>query len=574
MSLARFSSVTFLALLSACQNSPRTQTPQSNPELRRISAASAINVPSIARPAEETPQWWFTAGAAAARANAPATPARAKNIIVFLGDGMSFPTVAAARIYAGQKLGRDGESYRLSFENFPFTALSRTYETDTQTPDSAGTMTAIMSGVKTKAGFIGVGQLAQHSDCNSARDQQLVSALQLAAVAGQGTGVVSTARLTHATPAATYGHNPNREWETDAKIPPAEAAKGCTDFARQLVEFPFGGGLDVALGGGRSQFMPADQVDPEYANVRGVRTDGKDLVAQWRAQTSAQYVWNADQFRALDLAATNKLLGLFEPSHMQYEHDRPSDVGGEPSLAELTRSAISMLKRHEKGFFLMVEGGRIDHAHHSGNAHRALVDTVAMSDAVQAALDATDTAETLIVVTADHAHTLTFVGYPARGNPILGKVKGGSAGEGPAVDLLGLPYTTLSYANGPGYQGASNVQAEGVKQYPHLPTTSQALTRPRVDLSQVDTENPNYLQEATLPMQSETHGGEDVPVYASGPGAASFHGSLEQNVLFHLMVNSSPILTAQLCAMQSCDENGVPVRLPSLQRLRELQKAQ
>ena len=144
----------------------------------------------------------------------------------------------------------------------------------------------------------------------------------------------------------------------------------------------------------------------------------------------------------------------------------------------MTRAAITRLQRNANGYVLLVEGGRIDHAHHFGNAYRALTDTIALSEAVQAASELTSADDTLILVTADHAHTLSFVGYPVRGNPILGKVRG-SSGEGGdagqyALDALGLPYTTLSYSNGPGYVGASAQQPEGTKRYPHELSGAQA----------------------------------------------------------------------------------------------------
>jgi alkaline phosphatase len=227
-----------------------------------------IDVPAIHHPDQETPDWWFRAGAAAAHASAPHA-SHAKNVIVFLGDGMSITTITAARIYDGQQKGGSGEENRLAFENFPATALSRTYETDFQTPDSAGTMTAIMSGVKTRAGVIGVDQVAGRGNCASGRGNETVSALELAAVAGQATGVVTTTRITHATPAATYGHIADRNWETDVEIPEKQRAPDCVDLARQLVGFPFGHGIDVALGGGRTEFMPADQRDPEYPGLPG-----------------------------------------------------------------------------------------------------------------------------------------------------------------------------------------------------------------------------------------------------------------------------------------------------------------
>jgi len=556
-----------LPWLAACAGASSTSAP--------AAARAAITVPSIERPQGETPQWWFRNGAAQAAqasAQAHADGQRAKNVIVFLGDGMSLPTIAAAHVMAGQRQGVDGESYRLSFERLPFSALSRTYETDQQTPDSAGTMTAIMSGVKTRAGFIGVSQVPVRQDCAATRGQELVSALELAAAAGMSTGAVTTARITHATPAATYGHLPERNWEVDAELTAAARAQGCTDFAAQLVDFPAADGLTVAMGGGRRNFLPAAVADPEYPDKHGARRDGRNLVAEWTSShPDGKYVWNAAQLGALDLAHTPRLLGLFEPSHMRYEHERPHDKAGEPSLAQMTRSAIAVLKQNPNGFFLMVEGGRIDHALHGGNAYRALDETIAMADAVQAALDSTDPADTLVVVTADHSHTLTFAGYPRRGNPILGKVRGATDSydeENAAVlahDAAGQPYTTLGFANGPGYTGASDLQPEGPKHFPHEPQRFSASTKGRPDLTDVDTTDPNYLQEAVVPLGGETHGGEDVAIFASGPGAAAFHGELEQNAIFHVIVQHAPRLRDALCALGSCNADGVPVDRPTRQ---------
>ncbi|MCY3796096.1 MAG: alkaline phosphatase, partial [Gammaproteobacteria bacterium] len=172
------------------------------------------------------------------------------------------------------------------------------------------------------------------------------------------------------------------------------------------------------------------------------------------------------------------------------------------------------------GYFLMVEGARIDHGHHFGNAYRALHDTLALDAAVARAQAMTDSANTLILVTADHSHTLTISGYPRRGNPILGKVE---VAPGQFMkDVRGNPYTTLGYANGPG-----------------------ALAEP-VDLSDMDTEAVDYQQAAAVPMAIETHGGEDVAAYAQGPGAAGVAGVMEQNrlydVLFEGLFGHSPSL--------------------------------
>jgi len=438
----------------------------------------------------------------------PPAPER-RNVILFLGDGMGMTTVTAARILAGQLQGATGEENLLSFEQFPEVALVKTYNTDAQVPDSAGTMSAIMTGEKTRIGVFGISAEVVQNDCAAALQHQLPTLLEMAEDAGFATGVVTTTRITHATPGATYAHVPNRDWESDAQVPPAAAEAGCRDIARQLAEFAHGDGIEVLLGGGRGAFLPTGAVDPEYQQPGGIRQDGRNLVEEWLAgREGRQYVWNLAQFQALP-AEGGQVLGLFEPSHMQYEVDRAADRGGEPSLAEMTRFAIQRLQRNDKGFFLMVEGGRIDHGHHAGNAHRALTDAIAFAEAVAAATELTDSANTLILVTADHSHTLSISGYPQRGNPILGKVVP-PAGEA-ATDSEGRPYTTLSYANGPGFR----------EEVP--------------DLTDVDTTARDFLQVATLPMASETHGGEDVAAYARGLNAEALEGVIEQNRLFFIM---------------------------------------
>src|SRR5690606_30190179 len=220
-------------------------------------------------------------------------------------------------------------------------------------------------------------------------------------------------------------------------------------IARQLLEFPYGDGLEVVLGGGRSYFMPKTMNDPEYPTRVGRRNDGRDLTAEWTTKyPKSAFVWDRAGFDAVNPQKTKHLLGLFEPSHVRYEADRALDVAGEPSLSEMTEKAIKMLSKNKNGYYLMVEAGRIDHAHHAGNAHRALTDTIELSKAVELAKKLTNDKDTLIVVTADHSHVFTIAGYPSRGNPILGK----TAVNGVELkDSLGLPYTTVSYANGPGW---------------------------------------------------------------------------------------------------------------------------
>ena len=527
-----------------------------------------VEVPDIAHPAGESAQWWFRNGAAQAAARG-AMDGRARNVILFVGDGMSLTTVAAARILEGQRKGAPGEENSLSWENFPATALSRTYNTNSQTPDSAGTASAMTTGVKTRLGVLGIGQQAARGDCTQAKAAQLLTLWELAAASGLATGVVTTTSVTHATPGATYSHSADRNWESDANLSDAAKSSGCKDIARQLIEAPSGSGPEVVMGGGRSYFMPTGQHDPEYPDTLGKRNDGRDLIKEWQQRNPrGRYVWNATQLAA---APTDQaLLALFETTDMQYEHERPQDAAGEPSLAEMTRAAISRLSRNPQGFVLMVEGGRIDHAHHAGNAYRALDETIALSDAVRVATEMTSESDTLILVTADHSHTLTFTGYPQRGNPILGKVLGasreGDAKESPgtlARDATGMPYTTLGYISGPGFAGATDQQPEGAKFLRKRPTTFQPVTGGRHDLTDVDTETPDYLQDALIPMRSEMHGGDDVGIWARGPGSSAVRGSVEQNTIFHFLLQATPRLRDALCAKGGCDANGVPVVLPT-----------
>jgi alkaline phosphatase len=288
------------------------------------------------------------------------------------------------------------------------------------------------------------------------------------------------------------------------------------------------------------------------------------LVAEWKAaHPQGRFVVNTGQLR--QAAQAPAVLGLFSRDHMDFDHDRDTSDAGQPSLAEMTRTAIDKLARNPNGYVLMVEGARIDMANHKGNAYRALDDTIALSDAVRAAMEATSAEDTLIVVTADHSHVLNFVGYPVRGNPILGKVRGRNDFEGAdgdeAKDLRGLPYTTLSYANGPGNTGASEQQPAGSKHFGHEPKTITSDSK-RPDLSKVDTTAPDYLQEALVPLSSESHGGDDVGIWSRGPGSGAFRGSMEQNAIYHVIVQATPRLRERLCRAGTCDAQGVPVALP------------
>jgi alkaline phosphatase len=434
-------------------------------------------------------------------ASVPASaPAKAKNVILFIGDGMGISTITAARIYDGQKRGETGEENSLSFEKFGHVALVKTYNTNAQVPDSAGTATAIHSGTKTRIGVLGIGPAAEKGVCADALAHPLPLLGEEVKRRGAALGIVTTTRLTHATPASVYARSADRDWEADSQIPADQRAAGCKDIAQQLAEAEF----DVALGGGAAVMFGR-----AAGGQRGLAA--ADLPGEWARRTQGSVVFTrADLARAPD---DGPLLGVFAPSHMTYMADRKPD-SAEPTLTEMTAAALARLKAHPGGFYLMVEGGRIDHAHHEGRAGYALEEAVELARAVQYAVDHTDPADTLIMVTADHSHVFTISGYPQRGNDILGLVvppigRGEDGGDGTPVKAAdGQPYATLGYANGPG-------------------AVRSARAAPQTGLA--------ARQQALVPLGAETHGGEDVALFATGPGAERVRGVIEQNVIYQII---------------------------------------
>lgn len=461
---------------------------------------------------------WFTQGEAAIAERVARQPntGRARNVILFVGDGMGVGTNYAIRLKAGQAAGGLGDDHSLPYDAFPYSSLIKTYSTNGQTPDSAPTASAMNTGVKTKNDLINISDAVAVSDCAARGGNELTTFAQLMSDAGKSVGIVSTARITHATPAAVFAHSVNRDWEDDAEVP-----EGCDqpDIAAQLVEDMSSGVVDVAFGGGRRHFLPEAVTDEEGS--AGTRADGRNLVEEITA-TGGQYAWNSETFSQLPAESNGPVLGLFEPSHMQYEADRTD----EPSIAEMTTAAIERLSSDEDGYYLMVEGGRIDHANHGGNAARMMQDGVAFADAVAAAVAATDPAETLIIVTADHEHAIAFNGYCGRGSPIDGLCyEIDEAGDEhlpePVTAADGKPVTVIGYLNGPG--SVLTEQADG----------SYFGTRPII--TDEEATDIDYLQQALVPMGSETHTGEDVAAYAQGPWAHLLGGTMEQNEIFHVM---------------------------------------
>ncbi|OOD36102.1 alkaline phosphatase [Aeromonas hydrophila] len=403
----------------------------------------------------------------------------AKNVIFFLGDGMGLNTLTAARIYG---VGEEGS---LTIDTLPETAFIKTFSHDAQVTDSAPSMSAYMTGVKSNNGVISMDSDAtQESNCSKSAGKPVTTLLELAKAAGRGTGVVTTTRVTHATPAATYAHLCNRDLEADIA---AQLVPGGAGYNSALKE-----GVDVVLGGGSSFFLPKAD--------KGKREDGRNLIDEMKAK-GYQFAGNLDELNKAE--AGKPLLGLFGSSHMKYDLDRPAS---EPSLTQMTLAAIKQLKDQKQGYFLMVEGGRIDHALHGTNAKRSLTDAVALDDAVKTALGKVDLEDTLIVVTADHDHTMTINGYSAKGNKVLDLVKNGDGSTQNDVD--GKPFTTLVFGNGP----------------------NRPDVRPTLTSDQVMADD--YLQETGVKLGSETHGGGDVMLFADGAGSSRFKGTLDNTKVF------------------------------------------
>ena len=460
------------------------------------------------------------ATAALLLAAAPAAAQR-NNVILFVGDGMGVSTVTSTRIAT---VGVDGQ---LALDRMPYTAISRTASADYITPDSAATMSAMMTGVNTNTGVIGYGPATEYADFNgNGNSARLTNIGELAISMGYAVGIVTTTRVTHATPAAVFAHVNDRNLENEIARQMTPGGGGYNDRLGQ--------GLHVVFGGGRRHFLPTSASDDE--GLPGSRSDGRDLRNELR-QRGYRYVWNRQGLNSL--GGSGRAIGLFASSHLEYETDRDS---GEPSLEEMTRKAIQILAATGKPYFLMVEGGRIDHAHHEGNAYRAFTDTRMFDRAIAAAQRSVNLNRTLILATADHSHVFTIAGYPMRPlgdlrysprsvpasfrnqphNGILGTVhdidSGGTISE--SGDSGGIPYTILGYANGPGHRSGSRVNPNSDR------------TPGRGGAVPTSTSHTAYRQEATVPLFLETHAGEDVMIYAVGRTSENVRGTVANTKVF------------------------------------------
>ncbi|MCL4514370.1 MAG: alkaline phosphatase [Firmicutes bacterium] len=287
-----------------------------------------------------------------------AAEGQVKNVILLIGDGMGFgPTQYARNILVGPE-------GRLTFEKFPYVGLVSTYSANQWVTDSAAAATAMATGYKTNNEMIGV----------KPDGTPVKTVLEAAQQAGKAVGLISTNTIYDATPAAFGAH--------------FAARSGSDAIAAQLVDHQ----IDVLLGGGSDRFLPKG-VGP------GKRADGKNLVDEVKA-AGYVYVTNRSELAS---AAGSKLLGLFNPSYMNYQNDRDEVNSQEPSLAEMTSKALEVLSKDKDGFFLMSEGARIDHMAHTAEVAGVVSEIKDFEAAVDVAVKfAASRKDTLVVVTADH----------------------------------------------------------------------------------------------------------------------------------------------------------------------------
>ena len=414
-------------------------------------------------------------------------PHGAKNVILFIGDGMGVSEVTAARYY------QYGAAGRMQMDRLPNTGYQTTwslkpgfapYKVDYD-PDSASTATMWATGEKTIDERLSQGP----SNAENVPGENLETVLEIARKQGKKTGNVSTAEITDATPAALNSHislrgcqGPN---DTRTTCPTeTKAAGGLGSIAEQTVDTR----PDVVLGGGRNRWL------------QPLAAGGTTNVVDYAKSKGYQYVENASQLEAVKPG--KPVLGLFHPSNMTTEWTGPIATLGdgvpahkctttnrpatEPSLSAMTSKALSLLQGDKDGFFLQVEGASIDKQDHAANACAQIGETVAFDQAIGVALDYQRRhPDTLVLVTADHSHTSQITAEDASGN-------GNPTGYSDNLITRDDQVMRLSYS------------------------TAGGLARP-----------------AAAPSQQHT--GAVVPIYGSGPGSKAILGTTDHTDLFDIM---------------------------------------
>ncbi|SHK55304.1 alkaline phosphatase [Desulforamulus aeronauticus] len=303
-----------------------------------------------------------------------------KYVFYFIGDGMGVSQRQAAEYFKQAK--EDNPTSKLLMNTFPVAGLMTTHSAnETLITDSAAAGTALATGHKTLNGM-----LAKLPDGKAVK-----TLVEAAAEKGLATGIVTTTRLTHATPAAFVSHNTSRHNEHEIAM----------DLANS--------GVDFLAGGGYGYFVPKNY------RLESNRNDDRNLLEIFHRKKYNVFITEKEtgNFRKFHPKGLQKVMACFTPSHLPYEFDRINDKRLIPSLAEITEKGIEVLSQYPQGFFMMVEGGRIDQAGHLNDALRSCEEVLAFDQAIAKAYEfyKKHPKETLILVLADHESGGMTLGY-------------------------------------------------------------------------------------------------------------------------------------------------------------------
>jgi alkaline phosphatase len=454
-------------------------------------------------------------------------PRKAKNVILFVGDGLSIANRTAARILS--KGIKEGKYYgQLAFDDMPHMALIGTSGVDSIITDSANAMSAYTTGHKSSVNALGV--YASRAKDNLAHPKVETITELVKRKTRMAVGIVTDAELEDATPAGMVAHTRRR---ADKDI-----------IAEQL----FLSRADLLLGGGAAYFIPQKTGGSK-------RKDDNNFVEIFR-RDGYQVATSASEMasKAAD-TSTRKLLGLFHPDNMDGALDRRVLKKGtvdrfpeQPDLADMTRAAIAVLARNPDGFVLMVEAGLIDKFNHPLDWERSVYDTIMLSNAVQVAKDfAAARNDTLIIVTPDHTHGVSIVGT-------IDDSKPGADMRDKVGVYADAGFPSYPDADRDGYPPSVDVSrrlAMFFGNFPdHYETFRPFLDGPRVPAVAKDkayVANEAYksvpgamLRIGNLPRTADTgtHTADDALLTAMGPGAEQFHGFMENTEVFRVMADA------------------------------------
>lgn len=457
-----------------------------------------------------------------------AGPRKVKNIILFIGDGMTIANRTAARVLS-KGIAEGKYQGRLAFDDMPNTAMIGTSGSDSLITDSANSMSAYTTGHKTAVNAMGV-YVSRASDNLSHPRVETIAEL-VKRNTKMSVGIVSDAELQDATPGAMVAHTRRRA-------------------DKQYIADQFlASGAEVILGGGSAYFYPQSEKGSK-------RKDDQNLVDAFKSDGYQLAFTKQELMSAAENKNTRKLFGVFHPDNMDGSLDRlylkkntVNQYPNQPDLTEMTRSAIEVLSRNPNGFFLMVEAALIDKFNHPLDWERAAFDTIMLSNAVQIAKDfAKKHPDTLIIVTPDHTHSGSISGVVHDDKP------------GPLREKVGI-YAEAGYPNYPkadlqGYPNQVDVSKRLAFFYGNYPDHYETL-HPKLDGTFVPAvkdgagkyvANPKYIQlqedaihvGGNLPIHQESgvHTADDAVLNAMGPGSEKFRGFMDNTEVFKVMVES------------------------------------